>query len=1233
MKILELALHAFGPFTNALLDLSGGQEGLHLIYGPNEAGKSSALRALRQALFGIPAQSSDSFVHPYSKMRIGLTLRADDGRTLQLIRRKGNRNTLLGGDGTTPLIDGTVERFLGGLTEAEFKSRFALDHEELVQGGMAILQGGGELGAVLFQAGGGLKNLVEVRRELDRELEELFRPGASSKRRINVGLAELKEANEAKRKTALHSSEWLEHDTARREASARLVEMELRLSEKHAEKRRLERLGAASPLLTRQQASEQELAQLGDVALLSEPFQKTRLEAQVRRDAARAARQSTGDAIASLDRQIAELVVAEDLLAETDAIERLREGLAADRKARRALPGEEANLLQALASAQDLLSESWPHLLSESVGAEERALGGQIPGGADGDPRLDGVLKIGEQLRLTRAQKAAIANLASERTRLEAEHVQTTAKISELASQLDDATAELGRLASPTETGPLDVSLRQARDQGDLDRHLEAGRQRLAVAEKEAARALAQLPLWTRPLETLEAARVPTVETIDRFEAEFARISTEQEQLRAERRSTVSEQAEADSALEHLRQIAGTVPTEDDLIQTRALRDRLWRLIRRAWETKELPTSDDVGSLLDPRQTLLISPGSLADAFERLESQADSHADRLRREAGRVAQHAAALASLLKARQRLEFLDTQEKELLQRAEETRSQWTVAWESLGLDPLSPREMRGWLQLRKDLLRQAAELQDLRTEQQGLVGKHVLHRQRLSQCLQALGCPSCPADEPLASLRNRAEAELKRLSELEIKRNRLTESVSKLKRQLEAARAQNLVMEQRLATWRGQWAVAIAPLSLAPEVTVEEAAEVVNQATDLQARNKEARDSQRRIAAIRQEAAQFASDVRNLCQRVAPDLKPDASSGSSSIEPAAGELLQRFRVAQETWTTKQALIKQRETELANARNAEQSLTEASLQLAALCQEARCTLVDDLPRAEQRSREAIELRDRLKVLNEQIRQLCAGEPPDAFRQAVLALDLDRLPDQLQVLADEISQLDAVRGELNQTLGREQQVLKEMDGSSRAAEAAEQAEELKARLAVDVEEYARLRLAVVVLHEAIDRYRQRSQGPVLDRASGLFAQLTLGSFKGLKVDYDDHDQAVLRAVRPGGTETVDITGLSEGSADQLYLALRLASLEAHLESHGPIPLVVDDILIQFDDDRATAALQALAELSRRTQIVLFSHHEHVCRLAQACVDPGQLIVHRLPGRVPAKVIEPIPTVLAVSG
>jgi uncharacterized protein YhaN len=1218
MKILELALYAFGPFTDTVLDLSTGHEGLHLVYGPNEAGKSSALRALRQALFGIPGQSADSFTHSYGKMRIGLTLRTSSGRTLQLIRRKGNRNTLLGGDGTTPLPEGTLAAFLGGLTEAEFSGRFALDREDLIQGGKSILQGGGELGAVLFQAGGGLKNLVDVQRSLDRELDELFRP-AGSTRKINAGLSELKKANETKRAVSLHSGEWIEHDRVRREASKRLAEIEHRLREKQAEKRRLERLAAARPLLSRRETTEQELSQLRDVVLLSETFQKIRLETQIRRDEASAARARAARAIAKIDCQIAELVVADGLLGEAAAIECLREGLTTTRKARNTLPVEESCLLQALAGAQELLEDSWPHLLSEPISAESRITVEPAHRVATVSARLDHVLEVGGRLRLTQVQKATIASLAGEWTRLAADQGQTAAKIAELLSQLADATAKLSRLEPPQETEALELALRQARDLGDLDGTLKSCRDRLAVAESQIARSLSQLPLWTGTLDDLANACVPTFETIDCFETEFTSIAREQEQLRTDQRSIVTDQAEAEGTLERLRQIAGTVPTEDQLRGLRIHRDRLWRLIRRAWESHCLPTLDEVESLVECDSNTAISSALLGDAFERVESQADAYADRLHREADRVAQQAAALSSRYKAQQRREVLEIQEKELWRRAEQARCQWLAAWGGPGLDPMSPREMRGWLQARKDLLSQASELESLRTEQNDLEKKDVLHRQLLSHCLRHLGCPSGLPDASITALRDRAEKELKRFAELAVKRTGLIDSVDRLKQQLNTARAQEFVAKQRLETWQGRWALAVIPLSLAPQVSAEAAVKVVNQATDLQSRIKEVRDSQRRIAVLRQEVDQFATSVRGLCEQVAGDLSADPSPGMWSAETAAVELLRRFHLAQENHATRQALLKERDAELANDRNAEQSIIEANLQLAALCREARCPTVDDLPGAEQRSRVAYELRDRLKVLDDQIQPLCAGEPLGAFRQVAMELDQDRLPDQLHSLADEISRLDAERGELNQSLGRQHQLLKQMDGSSRAAEAAEQAEELKARLAVDVEEYARIRLAAAVLHEAIDRYRERSQGPVLDRASKVFSQLTLGSFKGLKVEYDDHDQAVVQAVRASGTETVGLAGLSAGSADQLYLALRLASLETYLERNEPIPLVVDDILIQFDDERATAGLRALADLSRRTQVVLFSHHDHICRLAQACIDPDQLIIHRLAGRARA--------------
>ena len=93
----------------------------------------------------------------------------------------------------------------------------------------------------------------------------------------------------------------------------------------------------------------------------------TRLEVLSRRESSRLTKERADAAIVDLDRRIAEQVVPEGLLAEADAIEPLREGLAADRKARKSLPAEEAKLFQVLDAAQDLLAESWPELAPRRV--------------------------------------------------------------------------------------------------------------------------------------------------------------------------------------------------------------------------------------------------------------------------------------------------------------------------------------------------------------------------------------------------------------------------------------------------------------------------------------------------------------------------------------------------------------------------------------------------------------------------------------------------------------------------------------------------------------------------------------------------------------------------------------------------------------------------------------------------------------------------------------------------
>ena len=89
------------------------------------------------------------------------------------------------------------------------------------------------------------------------------------------------------------------------------------------------------------------------------------------------------------------------------------------------------------------------------------------------------------------------------------------------------------------------------------------------------------------------------------------------------------------------------------------------------------------------------------------------------------------------------------------------------------------------------------------------------------------------------------------------------------------------------------------------------------------------------------------------------------------------------------------------------------------------------------------------------------------------------------------------------------------------------------------------------------------------------------------------------LFGIRPSG-EQVDVAGMSEGSRDQLYLALRLAALELQVEQGLNMPLIADDLFINFDDRRTAAGLKVLGDLSRSMQVVFLTHHDHLVPLAK---------------------------------
>ena len=140
-------------------------------------------------------------------------------------------------------------------------------------------------------------------------------------------------------------------------------------------------------------------------------------------------------------------------------------------------------------------------------------------------------------------------------------------------------------------------------------------------------------------------------------------------------------------------------------------------------------------------------------------------------------------------------------------------------------------------------------------------------------------------------------------------------------------------------------------------------------------------------------------------------------------------------------------------------------------------------------------------------------------------------------------------------------------------------------------VERYLRIYTAARLLRYAIERYREARQGPMLGRAGGSSRSLpwlVRAAGGGLR-----------RAARPARAAPGRGAGHHRGHErrypGQLYLALRLAALELHLDQSPPMPFIADDLFINWDDDRACAGLAALARLSRKTQVIFLTHHDHL--------------------------------------
>lgn len=224
MRFHRLDLSRYGRFTDFSIDFGkrdASQADFHLIYGPNEAGKSTMLAAILDFLFGIESRSPYNFCHDYDVMRIGAHIEIA-GSSRELIRIKRNKDGLRGSD-DRPVPAAVLAACLGSIDRQGYKTMFSLDDDTLQDGGESILQSRGEIGRLLFSATSGLSDFSLALDQIKREADGLFRRNAKTTafRDLKDRLDDL---TREKTKLDVLAKRFVELDEAAGQARARLDE-------------------------------------------------------------------------------------------------------------------------------------------------------------------------------------------------------------------------------------------------------------------------------------------------------------------------------------------------------------------------------------------------------------------------------------------------------------------------------------------------------------------------------------------------------------------------------------------------------------------------------------------------------------------------------------------------------------------------------------------------------------------------------------------------------------------------------------------------------------------------------------------------------------------------------------------------------------------------------------------------------------------------------------------------
>ncbi|MDC3413531.1 AAA family ATPase [Aquibacillus sp. 3ASR75-11] len=1152
MRFDYLHLEAFGHFTNYPL-MFNGNKNFHILYGANEAGKSTILRSVSHLLYGFPQQTEDSFLHNNQKLRIGGQLKNNQGDTLEFIRRKGRINTVLDINGQ-PLDEKEVQKFLSGMSEQQFLNMFALDHVRLREGGESLLQSDGNVGESLFSAASGISVLRNVLEELENTSRGLYLK-SGSKPTINQAIKEEKALTKQIAENQLKVQTWKDLEQRYLDGEKKIEALKQEFKIVSTEEMKYRRLKQTLPKIALLQEVIDKRKELEHIPNLSEQSEEIRKDNLQRLELAENKKKEANDNMKIIEKELEKLSIPEGLMEQETKIEALNREVDGYQKDRKQLPVLEGELRQLEQTVLTALKEI--------------------------DVTNDNMENI-DQYRISAEKKKSIRELSDQHPLLEQECNAVEKEVININKDLNKQKTALDELGDPMDVDALEQAINRVNAEGKIEERLNEKTIRVKQLNQEINDSIDRLPLWKGTAEELTQLKVPNLtNTVKKYEKKQQELTNGLQQIK-EKINRENQSIEAnEKRISELESLAD-IPTEEVLNQLRQYRDAGWLVIRHKLNAEQV----------DDKELMAFTQGlPLELAFENSIRESDDTADMMRREAEKVGEKNKLISDIKGSKKNLSSLEAEYTNFEEMLVKWNDDWKREWQPANMEPLTPEEMTEWLEKYEQILSLFSEKQSAEEEIRILVAKQDELMSSLKEALVEFAAAF--NHSTLAGLVDQAEKTRKTLIDKESRRSHLQMTITDLKDKLEHAKDRKEEAIGQIEQWEIAWEKALHGLAFSPDTSPT----VVKQMLETYDACVRSFDDMKRVekevitTAERMEL--FKEKVNDLDHSLIQEFDEMA------LDVVVTQVYQALTQANKDKVKLENFQQQAQQLEQDKQAAETKIKDAKEKLSHLMEQAGCDTLEELEKVEAAFKQKVKYTEKIVQLEEELLEVGNGLTLAALLEEAKNADNDLIDNELEELHRKRNDLDTTRSELEQAHGVVKKEYKEkIEGANFASvQAAEEKQSVLAKMTDLTDQYVNHKLASLLLKKGIEYYREQNQSPIMNRASEIFRRLTLHSFDGITVDFDEKDQPVIMGVR-NGDEKIKVSGMSDGSTDQLYLALRIASIEKYVKENESIPFIVDDILVHFDDERSKETLKVLLELSQQTQVIFFTHHSRLIEL-----------------------------------